>query len=408
MNLRLAINVEDFRRLARRRLPKLVFDFMDGGVLDEYTRDANERDFRRIELRPKACATLTDFDPGTSVLGTDVSIPLLVSPMGTLTMFHPEGDAAIARAARKTGSIFMHSFVSGVTIEDTVAAIGDPDRVWAQTTLRTEEENEAYRRRVANLGIRTLMIAAETVGSDKRERDLHNGLASMPPRPPLKGLVDFALHPGWVYRWLTGPDTTFADHRIDGSPIRMSQMYSFMGEYGRPDWSALQRLRDSWDGNLVVKGIGTPEDALLAVDLGADALVVSNLGGRHFDGQPSTISVLPDIVKAVRGIGSSIDIIVDGGVRRGSDIVRALALGATAASAGRPFGYAIAAAGQEGAEKVFGIYREEFAATMKSVGASTVREIDSSVLHPGPLGAPAWHRAAPRLGEPDAAVASRH
>lgn len=384
MNLKFAVNTDDFRRFARRRLPKLVFDFMDGGVLDEYTKEANERDLRMIELRPKSAATLKEFSTDTSVLDTAVAFPLLVSPMGTLTMFHPAGDAAIASAARASESIFMHSFVSGVTIEETLQAIGNPDRLWAQTTLRSEEENAAYRRRVANLGIRTLVIAAETIGSDKRERDLHNGLQTMPPRPPLRGLVDFALHPRWVLRWLTGPGITFADHRVKGQPIKLSEMYSFMGQYSRPDWPQIQRLRESWDGRLVIKGIGTPEDAVTAVELGADAIVVSNLGGRHFDGQPSTIKVLPGIVDAVRGMGSQIDIIVDGGVRRGSDIVRALALGATAASAGRPFGYGMTVGGQEGAEKVFSIFRDEFTAAMKSVGAASISEIDSSVLFAPP------------------------
>jgi L-lactate dehydrogenase (cytochrome) len=379
MSLKLAVNVHDFRRLARRRLPKLVFDFMDGGVLDEYTRNANERDFGSIELRPKSLADLKGFDPGTTVLGTKLKFPLMVSPMGTLTMFHPKADVAVARAAMKTESIFMHSYVSGITIEDTAKA-SDPARLWAQTTLRSNEENEAYRRRVANLGIKTLVIGAETVASDKRERDLHNGLATMPPRPPLRGLVDFALHPAWVMRWLTGPACTFADHSIDGRPIKMSEMYAWMGEYGRPAWPAVQRLRDTWDGNLVLKGIATPEDALRAVELGADAILVSNLGGRHFDGQPSSISVLPDIVQAVRGAGSRMEIYIDSGVRRGSDIVRALALGATAASAGRPFGYALAAHGQEGAEKVFSILHDEFVATMKSVGASSTSGINESVL----------------------------
>lgn len=394
MSLKFVANIEDFRRRARRRLPRLVFDFMDGGVLDEYTRDANERDLRGIELKPKSAATLTGFSTRSSVLDTELSFPLLVSPMGTLTMFHPAGDAAIARAAREAESIFMHSFVSGVTIEDTLAAIGAPERLWAQTTLRTKEEDEAYRRRLSNLGIKTLVIAAETIGSDKRERDLHNGLQTMPPRPPLRGLVDFALHPEWVWNWLTGPAITFADHAIEGRAVKMTEMYSFMGQYGRPDWSEVQRLRDAWDGHLVVKGIGTPEDALMAVDLGADAIVVSNLGGRHFDGQPSTIKVLPGIVAAVRGIGSGIDIVMDGGIRRGADILRALALGATAASAGRPFGYAIAAAGQEGAAKAFSIFREEFTATMKSVGASSVDRIDASVLFDPPVRNPVADRLA--------------
>jgi L-lactate dehydrogenase (cytochrome) len=383
MSLKWAFSVNDFRLKARRRLPRLVFDFLDGGVLDEYTRDANERDFRSIELRPESLADLSNFDTSTTVLGTKLSFPLMVSPMGILTMFHPKADVAVAREAMKMGSIFMHSYVSGVTIEDTAQAI-EPERLWAQTTLRTTEENEAYNKRVANLGIQTLIVGAETVGTDKRERDLHNGLLTMPPRPPLSGLVNFAMHPGWVLRWLTGPQFNFADHQIDGRPMKMKEMYSWMGYNGheieRPGWRGVEEFRDSWKGNLVLKGIATPEAALKAVEIGADGILVSTLGGRHFDGQPSSASVLPGIVEAVRGASSSMEIYVDSGIRRGHDVVRALALGANAASAGRAFAYALGAYGQKGVEKAFEILHDEFVVAMKAVGAANTAAIDSSVI----------------------------
>jgi L-lactate dehydrogenase (cytochrome) len=394
MSLKRAFNVSDLRRKAQRRLPKLVFDFLDGGVLDEYTKDANERDFKSIELSPKPLADLSGFDTGTTVLGTRLKFPLMVSPMGVLTMFHPRGDAAIAREAMKMDSIFMHSYVSGVSIEDTARAI-DPDRLWAQTTLRSAEENAAYRQRVANLGIRTLIIPAEPGAMDKRERDLRNGLSTMPPQPPLSGLVNFALHPGWVARWLTGPPATYADHLIDGRPMKMKEMYSWMGyEESRrgksatepprpqdgPGWEGIRRSRDAWDGNVVLKGVATPEAALQAVEIGADAILVSNTGGRRFDGQPSTISVLPEIVETIRGAGSSMEIYVDSGVRRGHDVVRALALGANAASAGRAFAYGLGAYGQEGVEKAFRILHEEFEVAMKAVGAASTAALDNSVI----------------------------
>lgn len=383
MSLDWAFNINDFRLKARRRLPRLVFDFLDGGVLDEYTRDANERDFRALELRPESLAELTNFDTSTTVLGTKLNFPLMVSPMGILTMFHPKADIAVAQEAMKMGSIFMHSYVSGITIEDTAKAI-EPSRLWAQTTLRTPAENQAYSKRVANLGIETLILGAETLAADKRERDLHNGLLTMPPRPPVKGLINFAMHPGWVLRWLTGPSFNFADHLIDGRPMKMKEMYRWMGYNGheveRPGWSGVAELRDNWKGNLVLKGIATPESALKAVELGADGILVSNLGGRHFDGQPSTASVLPEIVEAVRSAGSSMEIYVDSGIRRGHDVVRALALGANAASAGRAFGYALGAYGQKGVEKAFQILHDEFVVAMKSVGAANVSKIDASVI----------------------------
>lgn len=394
MSLKWAFSISDFRRTARRKLPKLVFDFLDGGVLDEYTRNANESDFRAIEFRPQPLADLTGFSTETSVLGTRLKFPLMVSPMGVLTMFHPGGDIAIAREVMKMDSIFMHSYVSGVSIEDTAKVIS-PDRLWAQTVMRSEEENEAYRRRISNLGIGTLMVGAEPVVMDKRERDLHNGLLTMPPRPPLSGLINFALHPGWVVRWLTGPPTTYGDHLIDGRPMRMSEMYAWMGydesrqsresnTAVRPvaprSWDGIRRIRESWDGNLVLKGLQTPEAALKAVEIGADAILVSNTGGRRFDGQQSSIRALPEIVAAVRGAGSAMDIYVDSGVRRGHDVVRGLALGANAVSAGRPFAYALAAHGQKGVEKAFEILHDEFTVAMKGVGATNVHAIDESVV----------------------------
>lgn len=384
MSLKWAFNVNDFRLKARKRLPRLVFDFLDGGVLDEYTRNANERDFKAIELRPESLAEISNFDTSTTVLGTKLSFPLMVSPMGILTMFHPKADVAVAREAMKMESIFMHSYVSGVSIEDTVKAI-EPDRLWAQTTLRSTDENNAYAKRVAGLGIKTLILGAETLSADKRERDLRNGLLTMPPRPPMRGLVNFAMHPGWVLRWLTGPQFNFADHLIDGRPMKMKEMYAWMGYNGheieRPGWRGVSEFRDSWKGNLVLKGIASPEAALKAVEVGADGILVSNLGGRHFDGQPSTISVLPSIVQAVRDAGSSMEIYVDSGVRRGHDVVRALALGANAASAGRAFAYALGAYGQKGVEKAFQILHDEFVVAMKSVGAANTAAIDSSVIH---------------------------
>lgn len=383
MGLNFAYNVDDFRAKAKRRLPKLVFDFLDGGVLEEYSLDANVRDFQSIELRPESLANLAGFDPRTSVFGKELDFPLMVSPMGILTMFHALGDVGIARAAARANSIFMHSWVSGVTIEDTARAIS-PERLFAQISVRSAAETEAYLKRVQNLGIDTLVLGAETASADKRERDLHNGLLTMPPKPPLKGLINFAMHPGWVLRWLTGPKFNFADYLIDGRPMKMKEMYQFMGynghEVDKGGWEGVAYVREKWSGNLVLKGIATPQAALKAVELGVDGVLVSNLGGRHFDGQPSTASVLPSIVQSVRDAGSDMHIFVDSGVRRGHDVVRALALGANAASAGRAFTYALAAYGERGVERMFDQLRSEFIVAMKSVGATTVGAIDPSVI----------------------------
>lgn len=213
----------------------------------------------------------------------------------------------------------------------------------------------------------------------------------MPPKPPFSGLINFAMHPAWVLRWLTGPKFNFADYLIDGRPMKMKEMYQFMGYNGHEvddgGRAGIQEMRDRWDGNFVIKGIATPEAALTAVEIGADAILVSNLGGRHFDGQPSTASVLPSIVKAVRGAGSDMQIFVDSGIRRGHDVVRALALGANVASAGRAFTYALAAYGEKGVDRAFEQLRGEFVVAMKSVGAETVSQIGPSAIAYNPIAA---------------------
>lgn len=383
MSLKWAFNTNDFRAKAKKRLPKMVFDFLDGGAIDEDTLRASTADFRAIELAPTGIADPRGLDPRTTVLGVDVSFPLLISPMGILTMFHPQGDLALAAEAERMGTIFMHSGVSGVSIEDTARMIS-PERLWAQMYDRTEAENDAYLARLRHLGITTLILNADPSSSDRRERDLRNGLGSMPPRPPLRGVLNVAMHPGWVYRWLTGPKFNFADYLLDGRPMKMREMYPYMkfdpyliGEGG---WGGIKRIREKWEGNLVIKGLSSPGDALLAAGAGADAIHISNMGARHFGGTPSTISSLPAIVGALREAGSKMEVIIDGGVRRGHDVVRALALGATAVSAGRPFAYALGAYGRPGVARAYDLLKSEFEGAMLGVGRSTVESIDESVI----------------------------
>lgn len=385
MRLKWVYNMEDMRKQAKRRLPKLFFDFIDGGVLDEFTINANEKDMRSIMFHPVALAEIPKLDTSTTVFGTEMKFPLMVSPMGMLTMFHPEADKAIAREVMKFGSIFIHSHLSGISLEDTVRC-AEPQRVWAQMALRSDEETQAYLKRLRVLGIDTIVVKTDTIASDKRERDLHNGLKTQPPKPPISGLLNFGRHPGWVYRWLTGPPLTPADHTINGRPIKMHEMRAWMRNEGKqPTWSEVKALRDQWDGNLVLKGISTPESALKAIEVGADGVFVSNLGGRQFDGQRSAISALPDVVRTLNGAENNIEIFFDSGIRRGHDAVRAIALGAKAVAAGRVFAYSLSAYGQKGVGRMFEILHDEFSTAMKGIGVGTVGEIDRSVISPRSL-----------------------
>jgi len=221
-------------------------------------------------------------------------------------------------------------------------------------------------------------VSGDVGSSSKRERDLHHGL-SMPPRPPVADYFNAAIHPAWVWRWLTGRKMTYGNYQINGRPLRMDEMNNWMASNKNPGatWDDVARLRAEWKGNLVIKGIMDAEDAARAVDEGADGIFVSNHGGRQFDSQPATIDVLPSIVDAV---GGRAEVYLDGGIRRGHDIVKAVALGAKAALAGRPFAYALAAGGEPAVDRVFGILHEELKGAMGFVGKASVADLDSSIF----------------------------
>lgn len=363
-------NVDAVRTRAKRRLPKMVFDFLEGGALDEHTLRRNREAFDTRSLKQRVLVDLSEVSTSTSVLGTNLAVPVIVSPMGLLTVLHPGADTAVARAAAAAGSVVVHSPWSGCSLEETHA--NAHGRMWAQIAFwENRAVSDEHIARARNLGIDTLVVAGDVAISSKRERDLRHG-GQLPPKPPLADVVNVALHPRWAARWLTGPRMTWGTYRIDGRPIRLREMDPWMTQHGtlRATWEDIRELRSRWDGQLVVKGIMCSEDAQLAVDAGADAVFVSNHGGRQFDMQPASLDVLPDVAETVAGRAQ---VIFDGGIRRGSDIAVALSLGADLVSAGRPFAYGLAAAGAEGVGRVFEILREELETVMGFVGATSLR-----------------------------------
>lgn len=372
-------NVEQMRQRARRRLPKMVFDFLEGGALDERTLRRNQEAFQSALLRQRILVDVEQVSTVTRVLGQDLDVPIIVSPMGLLTVCHPDADVAMATAARAAGSLVIHSPWSGVSIEETHEAAGG--RLWEQISFwKQPEETDRHLARARNLGVDTIVIAGDVAVSSKRERDLRHG-TSMPPKPPLRDVLDVSLHPGWVTRWLSGRKMTWGTYDIDGRAIRMAEMSGWMerNENARATWEDVARIRRQWDGKLLVKGIMTPEDAELALANGADGVFVSNHGGRQFDGQPGTFDVLPAIADAVNGRGA---VVVDGGVRRGSDVVAALSAGADVVAAGRPFAYGLSAGGRSGVARVFEILAEEFETAMGFVGATSVATLGGAgVFH---------------------------
>lgn len=373
------VGIDDYRRAARRKLPAMIYDYLEGGALDELTAQANRTSLDALLMRQRNFVDLTGLSTATTVLGDRVSLPLLVSPMGMLTIFHPGSDVAVARAAATAGSIYVHSAWAGCSIEEVVEST--TATVWAQVAFwKDEAEADAYLDRLERLGVTTLVVAGDVSSSSKRERDLRHGL-SMPPRPPVLDYLRTATRPGWIWRWQTGRPMTYGNYSVGQRPMRMNEMNRWMADNKNKavTWADIARLRARWQGRLVIKGVMNGDDAARAVAEGADGVFVSNHGGRQFDSQQATIDVLPEVVAAV---DRRAEVYLDGGIRRGHDIVKAIALGADAVMAGRPFAYALAAGGQPAVDHAFDIFRDELEGAMGFVGARSIEELTSAVLAP--------------------------
>lgn len=375
------VSIADLRRTAQRRLPRMIFDFLDGGALDEYTLRDNESDLARLRLRQRVLRDISTCELGTSVLGHRIDLPLMVAPMGLLGLFHPQGDLALARAAARNGTIFVHSAWSGWALEDVVREA--PGSTWSQLAFWKDPGLvRDHVDRAAAAGVEVLVVAGDVAVSSKRERDLHHGLA-MPPRPTVRDVANTARKPVWLSRLArlaAGPKLTYGNYRVDGRRMRLNEMYAFMraNENRAATWADVEKLRQDWAGQIVVKGVMTAEDARSAADAGADGVIVSNHGGRQFDAQPSAALALPEVLAAA---GDAMEVFVDGGIRRGSDVVKCLALGAKACMIGRPAAYGLSVSGQPGVEQVFEILREEILVALGFVGRSDVADLDTAVLH---------------------------
>ena len=374
------LNIEDLRRAAKRRLPRVVFDYIDGGAEDESTLRANSRAFQAVTLRPRCAVAIPVCDLRTTVLGLEVTMPLILAPVGSCRLMYPRGEEAAARAAGDAGIICALSTLSGCRLEDVAAASRGP--VWYQLYLVGGRDCAlAGIQRAQKAGFSALIVTIDTAVAGFRERDLRNGakeLLSGNLGEMLPFVNQILVRPRWLAAFLAdGGLMKFENVVLPGKGPMLYADVTAALEQSVVTWEDLKWIRQAWNRPIVIKGIHTAEDARRAADLGADALVVSNHGGRQLDGVAPTLRVLPEVVSAV---GDCIEVLLDGGIRRGSDIVKALCLGARAVLAGRAYAYGLAAAGGAGVSRAIEILRADLARTFKLLGCGSVAELDRSYV----------------------------
>jgi isopentenyl diphosphate isomerase/L-lactate dehydrogenase-like FMN-dependent dehydrogenase len=374
------VNIEDLRRAAKRRLPRAVFDYIDGAADAEFTLRENCRVFDTLTFRPRSAVALPSVDSRTTVLGTNISLPLILAPVGSGRLFYPRGEEVAARAAGAAGTIYTLSTLSGCRMEDVGAA--SAGTVWYQLYLIGGRDVAlAAINRARSAGFKALVVTIDTPVSGLRERDLRNGVKELASRKPfamLPFLPQILSRPRWLASFLAdGGLMSFPNVMLPGQG---AMPYADVGaalEQSVVSWPDIRWIRDAWRGPIVIKGVHTADDARRAADAGADAIVVSNHGGRQLDGVASTLSVLPEVVSAV---GGRVEILLDGGIRRGGDIAKALALGARAVLAGRAYAYGLGAAGGDGVARAIEILRGDFVRTLKLLGCPSAAELDPSYV----------------------------
>ena len=374
------LNIDDLRTLARRRVPALVFAYIDGGAEDEVTLRANRSAFTDVTFRPRQCEAVSACDLRTQVLGTTLDLPFLLAPVGFCRMFHPRGEVHAAREANAAGTSYILSTFSGTRLEEVRQAAAGP--LWYQLYVpggRDVAERAIARARAA--GYAALVVTIDTPVAGMRERDLRYGV-----RPLLNG--DFWRSVPHAWQFLARPRWTL-DYLADGAP-RVFPNVELPGHGPMPcgdvsallertliTWTDLRWIRDAWQGPIVVKGVHTGEAARRAIDAGADAVVVSNHGGRQLDGVAASLRTLPEVVAAVDG---RIEVLMDGGIRRGSDIAKALCLGARAVLIGRAYAFGLAAAGGPGVARAIDILRTDLVRTLRLLGCPSTSALDRSYV----------------------------
>jgi isopentenyl diphosphate isomerase/L-lactate dehydrogenase-like FMN-dependent dehydrogenase len=372
------VNIDDLRRRAMRRLPKSVFDYLDGGAEAEATLRANCRAFESVTFRPRTAIAVPNVVTRTEVLGAELSFPAILAPVGYSRLMHAAGERAVASAAGKAGTAFCLSTISGYPLEQVRAATPGP--MWYQLYLvGGRGAAEAALERARQAGYSVLAVTVDTGTAGMRERDIRSGTAQLMSGNPfamLPFLPQIFRRPGWLAAFLMdGGLHSLPNIVLPGKgPMALINVATALEE-SVVTWQDFKWLREVWPGPIIVKGILTGDDARRSIDIGAVGVIASNHGGRQLDSVSATLRALPEVVKAVNG---QIEVLMDGGIRRGGDIAKAICLGAHAVLVGRAYAYGLAAAGEAGVSRAIAILRADFERTLKLLGCASVSDLDRS------------------------------
>ncbi len=373
------VNIADLRRAAALRLPRVAFDYIDGGADGEVTLRENARAFDDVTFRPRSAVAIKTCDLSTIVLGHHLDLPFLLAPVGSSRMFFPRGEEVAARAAGDAGTAYILSTLSGCHVNDVKSATRGP--VWYQLYLVGGRDVALGAiDRAKRAGCTALVVTIDTPVAGLRERDARNGMKALVAGNPvtmLPHMWQFLARPRWLAAYLAdGGLMQFPNIVLPSGPMPYADVGAAL-EASMVCWDDLRWIRDAWQGKVIVKGVHTADDARRAIAGGADAIVVSNHGGRQLDGVAATIKVLPEVVAAVNG---QVEVLLDGGIRRGGDVVKALCLGARAVLIGRAYAYGLGAAGGPGVTRAIEILRSDVVRTLQLLGVSAVSKLDGSFV----------------------------
>jgi L-lactate dehydrogenase (cytochrome) len=373
-------NQSDLRKAAKKRLPSPIFNYMDGGSDDEWTLKRNTLAFDDYELLPRYLRNVDRIDLKTRVLGTTLDLPVFLAPTGMSRLFHHDREIAVAKAAEKYGTLYSLSTLGTASIEE-IAKISSGPKMFQIYILKDRELTREFMQRCKKSDYDVMCLTVDLPLAGNRERDLVSGF-TMPPRFSLKSLWSFATHPYWAMHLALNPDFELKNvvHRVDelGERGTMSLIAYVNDQLDRTvTWEDAAWLADQWDGPFVIKGLQTAEDAKLAVEAGASAIMISNHGGRQLESAPAPVDCIVPIREAV---GDSLELIVDGGIKRGTHIIKALALGANACSIGKGYLYGLGAGGQKGVERALELYRSELLRDMALLGCTKISDINSASI----------------------------